>query len=163
MSLPSYFPSLVLPKLASKHILDTLVTRRALASPTIFTSHYRKNSRFQTSAPVLLKHSLSFTLQLFSPDHPPHADFDVMCDGAPEPCLAVPSLSSGYTQRPLGIASPVHLSNYLPGRSCVSTCTERSTQTGRHISFRFEHRNLKPEPAHLRSQPQSFRFSHSGL
>ena len=65
VSLLSYFPSLALPKLASKHMLDTLATRRVLASPTVFPSHYRKNSRFQTSAPVLLKRSLPFTLQLF--------------------------------------------------------------------------------------------------
>ena len=64
-SLLSYFHSLALPKLASKHMLDALATRRALASPTVFPSHYRKNGRFQTSAPVLSKRSLSFTLQLF--------------------------------------------------------------------------------------------------
>ena len=55
----------------------------------------------------------------FSPDHPPHADFDVMCDSAPEPRLAVPSLSSGHTKRPFSIASPVYSSTYLPGRSCL--------------------------------------------
>ena len=65
VSLLSYLPSLALPKLGSKHMLDTLATHRALASPTVFTSHYRKNGHFQTSAPVLLEHSLSFTLQLF--------------------------------------------------------------------------------------------------
>ena len=65
VSLLSYLLSLALPKLASKRMLDTLAIRRALASPSIFPSHYRKNSRFQTSAPVLLKHSLSFSLQLF--------------------------------------------------------------------------------------------------
>ena len=67
VSLLSYLPSLALPKLGSKHMLDTLATHRALASPTVVTSHYRKNSHFQTSAPVLSKHSLSFTLQLFRP------------------------------------------------------------------------------------------------
>ena len=76
----SYFPSLALPKLASKRTLDTLASLQALASLTIFPSHYRKNGHFQTSAPALLKHSLSFTLRLFSIDHPPHADFDVWCD-----------------------------------------------------------------------------------
>ena len=119
VSLLSYFPSLALPKLASKRMLDTLATRRALASPTVFPSHYRKNGRFQTSAPALLKHSLSFTLQLFRPTIPPHADFDVTCDSAPEPRLAVPSLSSGHTKRPFSIASPVYSSTYLPGRGCL--------------------------------------------
>ena len=65
VNLPSYFPSLALLELASKHILHTLAARRALPSHTISPSHFRKNSRFQTSAPVLLKHSLSFSLQLF--------------------------------------------------------------------------------------------------
>ena len=55
----------------------------------------------------------------FSPDHPPHADFDVMCDSAPEPRLAVPSLSLGHAKRPFSIASPVYSSTYLPGRSCL--------------------------------------------
>ena len=119
VSLPSYLSSLVLSKLASKPMLDTLATRRPLASPTVFTSHYRKNSRFQTSAPVLLEHSLSFTLQLFRSTIPPHADFDVTCDSAPESRLAVLSSSSVYTKRPFSIASPVCSSTYLPGRSCL--------------------------------------------
>ena len=55
----------------------------------------------------------------FSPDHPPHADFDVTCDSSPEPCLAVSSLSSSHTKRPFRIASPVHSVTYLPGRSCI--------------------------------------------
>ena len=117
----SYFPSLALPKLASKRILDTRASLRALASLTIFPSHYRKNGHFQTSAPALLKHSLSFTLQLFSLDHPPHADFAVMCHSCPKPRLAVPSLSSGCTKRPFSIASPMHSGVYLLGRSCIYT------------------------------------------
>ena len=71
-----------------------------------------------------------------------------MCDIAPEPRLAVPSLSSGYTKRTLGMARPCARAP-ISLIAAVSTCTERSTQTGRHILFRFERRDLKPEPAHL--------------
>ena len=94
VSLLSYFPSLALPKLASKRMLDTLAIRRALASPSIFPSHYRKNSRFQTSAPVLLKHSLSFTLQLFRSTIP-HAQtltFGVIAASGSRHCRSNPKL-----------------------------------------------------------------------
>ena len=67
----------------------------------------------------------------FSPDHPPHADFDVTCDSAPEPRLAVPSSSSSYTKRTFSIAFPVYSSTYLPGSSCLyayrALYTDRST------------------------------------
>ena len=94
VSLLSYFPSLALPKLASKRMLDTLATRRALASPTIFPSHHRKNRRFQTSAPVLLKHSLSFTLQLFRPNihHTQTLTFGVMAASGSRHCRSNPKL-----------------------------------------------------------------------
>ena len=55
----------------------------------------------------------------FSLDHPPHADFDVMCDSAPESRLAVLSSSSGYTKPPFSVASPACSSTYLPDRSCL--------------------------------------------
>ena len=96
VSLPSYLPSLALPKLASKRMLDTLATRRALASPTVFPSHYRKNSRFQTSAPVLLKRSLSFSLQLFRKIiyHTQTLTFGVIAASGSRYCLSDPKLGS---------------------------------------------------------------------
>ena len=119
VSLPSYLPSLALPKLAPKRMLDTLATRRALASPTVFPSHYRKKRSFSNFGTCTFEAFSIIYTSTFSPDHPPHADFDVMCDSAPEPRLAVPSLSSGHTKRPFSIASPVYSSTYLPGRSCL--------------------------------------------
>ena len=96
-------------------MLDTLATRRALPSPLTLS----KNSRFQTSAPVLLKHSLSFSLQLFRKIiyHTQTLTFGVMA--ALGVHIAVPTLSSGYTKRLLHIASPVRSSTYLSGRNCV--------------------------------------------
>ena len=134
---------------------------RALASLTIFPSHYRKNGHFQTSAPALLKHSLSFTLQLFSFDHPPHADFDVMCHSCPKPRLAVPSLSSGFTKRPFSIASPMHSGVYLLGRSCIYTYRALYRDRPTHL-VPIQAPGPQAEAYTPRSQPHSFRFSHSG-
>ena len=119
VSLRSYLSSLALPELASKHTLDTLAARRALPSHTISPSHFRKNSRFQTSAPVLLKRSLSFSLQLFRKIiyHTQTLTFGMIA--ALGAHIAVPVLSSGCTKRLLGIASPVRSSTYLSGRNCV--------------------------------------------
>ena len=96
-------------------MLDTLATRRALPSPLTLS----KNSRFQTSAPVLLKHSLSFSLQLFRKIiyHTQTLTFGTIA--ALGAHIAVPALSSGRTKRLLGIASPVYSSTYLPGRNCL--------------------------------------------
>ena len=96
-------------------MLDTLATRRALPPPLTLS----KNGRFQTSAPVLLKHSLSFSLQLFRKIiyHTQTLTFGVIASLGAD--LGVSILSPGYTKWPLGIASPVHSSTYVSGRNCL--------------------------------------------
>ena len=119
VSLPSYLPSLVLSKLASNPMLDALATRRLLASPTVFRLTLPEKRSFSNFGTCTFGAFPIIYTSTFSPDHPPHADFDVMCDSAPELRLAVLSSSSGYTKPPFSIASPVCSSTYLPDRSCL--------------------------------------------
>ena len=129
-------------------MLDTLATRRDLASPTVFTSHYRKNGRFQTSAPVFLKHSLSFTLQLFRPTIPHTQTLTLHV-------IVLRSYALPFRARAQVTLSGPLVSLFLCTRAPISlvavacTRTERSTQTVRRILSRFEHRGLKLQLTHF--------------
>ena len=134
VGLLSYFPSLALPKLASKRMLDPLATCRALASSTVFTSHYRKNSRFQTSAPVLLKHSLSFTLQLFRPiiHDTQTLTFGVMAASGSRRCRPTPKLglhSAAFSRTLERLSSQSQLPLRVPSapRRPSDTCYSHSS------------------------------------
>ena len=131
VSLPSYLPSLVLSKLASNPMLDALATRRLLASPTVFRLTLPEKRSFSNFGTCTFGAFPIIYTSTFSPDHPQHADFDVMCDSFPEPRFAVPSLSSTHTKRPFSIAPPVHSGAYISGRGCIYTYralyTDRST------------------------------------
>ena len=158
VSLPSYLPSLVLSKLASKPMLDALATRRPLASPTVFTSHYRKNSHFQTSAPVLLEHSLSFTLQLFRSTIPHTQTLTLRVIVLRSHPLPFRARARVALSDPLVSLLPCTRAPIFPV-AVACTRTERSTQTVRYILFRFEHRDLESKPTHLGHDPNRFVFT----
>ena len=101
--------------------LETYARHSSHSSSLSFARHFHltlpENRSFSNFGTCIFEAFPIIYTSTFSPDHPPHADFDVMCDSSPEPHLAVPSLSSAYTKQPFSIASPVCPSNYLPGRS----------------------------------------------
>ena len=129
-------PALVFPfTRTTKARLETYPRHSSYSSSLSFAHHFhltlpekRSFSNFGTC--IFETFPIIYT-STFSPDHPPHADFDVMCDSFPEPRFAVPSLSSAHTKRPFSIAPPVHSGAYISGRGCIYTYralyTDRST------------------------------------
>ena len=102
-----------------------------------------------------MKHSLSFTLQLFRPTIP-HTQTLTLCviahrsHALPFRARARFTLSGPlvlllpYAQAPISLVA------------VACTHTERSTQTVRQTLFRFEHRDLRPKPTHFGRNPNSF-------
>ena len=68
---------------------------------------------------MLLKHSLSFSLQLFRNIIYHTQTLMLGMIAALGAHIVVPALSSGCTKRLFGIPSPMHSSTYLPGRNCL--------------------------------------------
>ena len=109
----------------------------SLASPTIFTSHYRKNGHFQTSAPVLLEHSLSFTLQLFRQTIPHTQTLTLRVIVLRSHALPFRARAQVTLSGPLVSLFPCTRAPISPV-AVACTRTERFTQTVRHILSRFE-------------------------
>ena len=80
-----------------------------------------------------MKHSLSFSLQLFRKIiyHTQTLTFGVIA--ALGTHLGVPTLSSGYAKRPLGIASSVHSSADVSGRICLYAYRALNTEPSMHL------------------------------